>query len=187
MKVVDNSRYEKAKDYVQQHYTIRDFLISRNYISKTFHGNDLNCFDHDEKTPSMKVDWERNRFNCFACPAGGGFVEFVCHYNDKIEGKRTSKESVVESLLKQSRVMQQSLGFNSIYVNNEIIKVDFGSYGSRRINKAKLITSGDIYRKYKDKSLDTIMKVVSLVQEGLTWEEVEELMNIKKSDLNREE
>lgn len=40
------------------------------------------CPFHDDQDPSMKVNTEKNIFNCFACGAGGNILDFVMKMDD---------------------------------------------------------------------------------------------------------
>ena len=40
------------------------------------------CPFHDDQKPSLKINTERNIYNCFPCGAGGNVLEFVMEYDE---------------------------------------------------------------------------------------------------------
>ena len=110
----------------------------------------LSCPFHSEKTPSLKIDTERQRFYCFGCGVSGDSISFVqklhgLNFKDALRylnleelPKINSEQQKKRALVKDFREWEKSL-------KNELV---------------------DYYREFK-----------SITRDLKTWEEVEEFQD----------
>ena len=60
-----------------------DFRLVLNNYGLTYDFNktqvSINCPFHDDSSPSCKINFEKNIFNCFGCHTSGNIIDFVCY------------------------------------------------------------------------------------------------------------
>ncbi|MCF7911599.1 MAG: toprim domain-containing protein [Candidatus Cloacimonetes bacterium] len=76
----NNREYDKRYDYrlIKQQVRLADIL--RDYgieLNRNVDKQMVCCPFHEDKTPSMSIDTQRNMFKCFGCGAGGSVLDFV--------------------------------------------------------------------------------------------------------------
>ncbi len=114
MRKADKQRRDSAREYINSHYLIRDFLVEKGLIDKNSSSDALACFKNNDRTPSMKLTFEKNLFNCFSCGNGGSYVEMVVHFRKYILGEKVRYDNIIEEILRSDQTMQSILGFTSI-------------------------------------------------------------------------
>ena len=107
----------------------------------------LSCPFHSEKTPSLKIDTDKQRFYCFGCGASGDSISFV----QKLHG------SNFKETLKQLN-LKKPLKINSEQKKRRTLVNDFREWEKSLKNELT-----DFYREFK-----------AITRDLKTWEEVEE-------------
>ncbi len=108
----------------------------------------LSCPFHSEKTPSLKIDTDKQRFYCFGCGASGDSISFV----QKLHGSNF-KETL------QHLNLKKPLKINSEQKKRRTLVNDFREWEKSLKNELT-----DFYREFK-----------AITRDLKTWEEVEEL------------
>lgn len=106
----------------------------------------LSCPFHSEKTPSLKIDTDKQRFYCFGCGASGDSISFV----QKLHGSNF-KETL------QHLNLKKPLKINSEQKKRRTLVNDFREWEKSLKNELT-----DFYREFK-----------SMTRDLKTWEEVE--------------
>lgn len=107
----------------------------------------LSCPFHSEKTPSLKIDTDKQRFYCFGCGASGDSISFV----QKLHGSNF-KETL------QHLNLKKPLKINSEQKKRRTLVNDFREWEKSLKNELT-----DFYREFK-----------AITRDLKTWEEVEE-------------
>lgn len=111
-------RFKRAKEQINTEYRIVD--LAKNFgIKLAPSGQHMVCPFHDDSTPSLAIDYERNIFNCFGCGAGGSYVNFYTACEKKFKDRNIYSSTAVEEILKADPALQHQLGFTSIYDSYE--------------------------------------------------------------------
>lgn len=77
-KVPDNTKWEIAYEYATQIVQIADVIT--NLLGVTNFNRNIKCPFHEDKSPSLKIYTNNNRFVCFGCSARGSPIDFVMKY-----------------------------------------------------------------------------------------------------------
>lgn len=173
MRKADKQRMDSARDYINSHYFIRDFLVEKGLLDKNSGVDALACFKNNDKTPSMKFTFEKNLFKCFSCGNGGSYVKMVIHFREYILGEKVRYSAVIEEILRSDQTMQSILGFTSIFTNvKKEIKLE-----RRKLNRARIVTYAMLSERIKELPIDRQLRLTRLVQEGITPEELEKFLD----------
>ena len=176
----DQERVDKVLDYIEnnsdyniEHYLNKYKLLDgakmqgSNYmISCPFHGSD--------SSPSMSIDLKNNRFRCFGCGIKGKLINFIIEYSNKYLGTNLTFISTVEMLLREDPVMRATLKFNSIYKTktlNELREIKRTKLDSKCMLPATYSELATMMKRRKI-SIDEILRMLFLVQEGLEPQEI---------------
>lgn len=176
---VDEARANQAKEYFIKTLSFMDYLEEFKLLDKsvkTSQGIDICCPFHHEKAPSLKIDFESNRYNCFGCgeKGGGNIISFITRYKKECLGQTyVNYYKVIDLLIKSSPKHALILGFDTIFINS------FSSIENRLNVKPKRFT----FSKEEPKNFATLSKrlcddgdvdakvtAISLMQEGFPVE-----------------
>jgi DNA primase len=74
------------------------------------------CFSHDEKTPSLDINFNKNNFHCFGCGIKGDQIELVkayrsVNFNDACEWLSREFLNVPINSFNNKRILKRSLAF----------------------------------------------------------------------------
>lgn len=75
-KMTDFTEIKRTSDFrtVLNKYSI-PFDIGKIQVS-------IKCPFHNDSSPSCKINFEKNIFNCFGCSTSGNIIDFVCYMED---------------------------------------------------------------------------------------------------------
>ncbi len=79
-RVPKNTRWEQAYDHATQGVRIED--VASNLLGITNFRRNIKCPFHEDKSPSLKIYPDNNRFVCFGCGARGSPIDFVMKYKN---------------------------------------------------------------------------------------------------------
>ena len=165
-------RRVKARDAVNTALSIFDFLAehkitpnAHHAISCPFHGND--------EDPSLGITQDGHGFNCFGCGAKGGYIKFRTLWEQKVEGKETNYNEVLEKILQENPSVCEELGFSSIF--SEIIsdiQIEHDQDGrlilpkrpEKNYQRVKTATIKSIFDKLTE--IGDILSFIEFVQKG---------------------
>lgn len=184
---VDDNLVKLAVDYVMGHYKLKDY-VEKFGLTDGMHREGqstlvIKCFRHDDKTPSLKIDEDRNLYNCLSCGHGGNLIQFIADYKRTVQGIRTTFYSELEAMLKADPVMQLRVGGNTLYKNVEIDVTGITRMNVRRSLSFNAVeqkpkTYLELSRKIKREMCDTntILTSVDLMQQGLSPEAIYDVL-----------
>ena len=183
MKEVNIKKFTLLKEYLIESdwYTIERFLKENNLFKKAVWKSDgsvmLECPFHDDRNPSFSLDSRNDLFRCFSCGAHGRFINFLQAYY-KSQGIELNIYEVAERLLKRDKLMQDTLGFSTIFqvmtinsfgfdTEDLIIKRDYKLKESVAPLSYKLLAN-----KVKKLGIEEQVLFIKLMQDGRTPEDI---------------
>ena len=134
---ISDERIKKASAYFNNHLSFEECLKKYRLLDNavpTSEGVNISCPFHTDKTPSCKINYQKNVYHCFSQGCQGNVIQFMSAYETECLEHRTSYSEVIEKLLKSDRNAQLELGFSSIYEMDYRIE----DFTPRKINKFKL-------------------------------------------------
>ena len=129
MKTVNEFRFAQVKEFLKNSsvYTIENYMkkndMLNQYKRRTYTNITAPCPFHD-KNPSFSLDTAEDIFRCFSCGAHGRFINFM-HTLALNKGEKVTIYDIAERLLKQDTMMQEFLGFKTIYHSASAKSDDF--------------------------------------------------------------
>lgn len=116
---LDYTKIREELDFstVLEHYEI-PFKAGTNQIK-------IHCPFHEDKTPSLSIDTEGKKFNCFGCPAKGNALEFVLLQEG---GEKGNKEDLYNAATHALKIMHLD--------SKDFFKENAGAGGSKSTAKA---------------------------------------------------
>jgi hypothetical protein len=79
-KIPKDTKWKRAYDYATQIVRIEDVI--NNFLGITNLKRNIKCPFHKDKSPSLKVYTDNNKFVCFGCGARGSPIDFVMQYKN---------------------------------------------------------------------------------------------------------
>ena len=153
---VNNSEMYTFERFVAEH-RLDDDVVRRDHdiiIKCPFHGND--------EAPSCSLNDKIHGYHCFACGAKGNYIRFLTNYDIEVKGIRTNYYQKLNDLLREDPFMQASLGFNTIYVKDDVFVEDLRDHKRFRAAKGKLVPETYL-------ELSTLMKKEKCTQEEIIF------------------
>lgn len=183
MREVNEFRFAQLKEYLVESrlYTIENFMRKNGLLEDyTLRGSNsilASCPFHEDKNPSFSLNTHEDIFRCFSCGAHGRYLNFM-HYYYLNKGEKVTIYDVAEKILKKDVLIQETLGFKTIYksklvtsdsftYDDYIIKRDF------KFNKEEVQVSYKIIAKrLKNASLEEKVAFVHRMQNGESPEDL---------------
>ena len=180
---VNDDRFHQVRQYTidSDRYTIEKFLKTKGLFNRAqSKGNGnimLECPFHEDKNPSLSINTERGLYRCFSCNSYGTYLNFI-HTYYLSQGSKLTLYDVAERVLSKDSIMQEELGFSSIYktsnlksrdfnVDDLIIRKNYNFRGSNPPISYRLIADS-----LKDYPIEDRVRFVSLMQSGMNPEDV---------------
>lgn len=113
------SAIRESGDYSFDKYCSKHDLYRRGKELKAG-GVWIACPFHGDLSPSLSFNEEKGIWHCFGCGAGGNLVDFMYDYETKVLNRELSKSAYLNELLRESSVLQASLGFSTILKNDHL-------------------------------------------------------------------
>lgn len=138
MKVSDE-KLKSASKFFNDSLDFQNVLGDRNLLNdaqQTSTGFLMKCPFHDDSSPSMRVDVNRNVYKCFAgsCGCQGNIITFITDYEKVVMGVSRNYFQTIELLLKGDPNARRVLGFNSIYEEG----IDLKTFKADGLRKFKI-------------------------------------------------
>lgn len=162
-------------------YTFDEFCsnngLYHEHDRKRIDGIFINCPFHSETTPSLLINEEKRKFNCFGCGAHGGYLEFITMYDNTVTGAELKASQKANELLRGDAELQGMLGFTTVFqkecVNiQEFKKLDFKRFELEKKPASTYLELASKMQKRKCE-LQQIMFALILMQQGLPPEVIE--------------
>lgn len=152
-------------DYTRQNYSIVEFLKSKGLWNET---GTIKCPFHPETNPSFRVNAENNVYHCFSCNSKGSYINLLYDYTTKVEERSISFYNCVQEVLNNDTVMQNTLGFTSIFKNEEeIASLDEVVAGVYKPFRPIIVTKKTYQIIFKQlTSLEDKLELFSMIQKG---------------------
>lgn len=177
MKEVNDFRFNQVRDYLKNSsvYSIENFMrkngMLEHYKRRNFDSIIATCPFHEDKNPSFSLNVSEDIFRCFSCGAHGRFINFMHEYYLN-KGEKVTIYDVAERILKGDPIMQESLGFKTIYHSASAKSENF-TYDNFTVKKLfvfdknKVPTSYKlIAKKLKKASIDEQVSFIFKMQHG---------------------
>ena len=139
---------------------------------------EITCPLHEDKRPSMRLSKRQGVFHCFSCGAKGTYTKFLW----LLAGKPVAYSVYCEQILKASIPMQQTMHFDSLFVEGS--KLD-PAFEQRRVFNKEVhlgselpITSLVSQARALDDSWDSLCFSLTMLQQGVNTDSV--LVLLKK-------
>lgn len=162
---VNTEKLEAVKEYTQRYYSLYDLFGD---IGIDRESKKLYCPFHNENIPSFNVDYENNNYHCFSCGSGGGYLNFLHEYEEKVLRIKKGYYQFVESVLKKDNQMRHILGFDSIFIEytqsdtiKEIMTNPLTTYTPKQVDIKSYITE-----EKKIKNIKLLLDYYSAIEKG---------------------
>ncbi len=133
---------------------------------------EMACILHEDKRPSLRLTKATGTYHCFSCGAKGTYTKFMW----ELRGRPMPYAEFCEQILKSSPVLQQKLGFNTLYVTAQSVDAAFEKRIILSVNDYKQAHMPITVLSNKIKSLDnsweSLVTSLVLLQEGVMPEGV---------------
>lgn len=116
-KQIDAVRRKRVLDYIKDNYSLLNYLRELNLWDDG--PTVIKCPFHPDSRPSFNIDIENQKFKCFSCGKGGGYISFYHEYHISVVEDDKNFNSHVEEILNNDITMQKDLGFNTIFIKLE--------------------------------------------------------------------
>lgn len=180
---VNKKRKKKVLEYIRasNDYSFEKFInehkLGRNAL---YRASDvvIECPFHEDLAPSCSMNDSIGAFQCFSCGRHGSYIDFLVMYANEIEGIHTNFYQMLNSLLRDDRIMQSSLGFSTIYENGSVKLLGKREKVQLRDGVSHIGTFVELADEIKKRKLTEkeIRLFISLMQQDFTVEEVSRIM-----------
>lgn len=119
---LDNAKVDRLKTYVDNNFKLSD-LFTELKIRRSEKGK-IYCPFHPENNPSFTVDFEMNKFHCFSCAKGGGYLNFLYFYRKyavsgldirtNTKGNGLTYNQFLQDFLRENPRVQEALKISSL-------------------------------------------------------------------------
>ncbi len=132
----------------------------------------LCCPFHEDADPSFRIMKRTGIWNCFSCGQSGTLLKLI----HRLSVTSLSFYDFADNLLRSDKLLQNTLGFNTIYrdLNDFSNNTDFEPF--KRFKPSKTadlpITVLSDYLQRKEKSFDTLKASLSMIQQDISIMEI---------------
>lgn len=94
------------------------FLADNNLLQDAEEKNSdlwIPCPFHDDASPSCSINEHKYVYNCFSCGRHGNLISLIKDYKNEFERSNASYYQVLNDFLRVDKEMQATLGYNSIF------------------------------------------------------------------------
>lgn len=192
-RTVNESAVKKCLDYMKgtSRYSLESFLNEHNLLenAKTQGNNlEITCPFHEDYSPSLSVNLDKEMYKCFSCGRGGGSINFKVEYLNELEGSNYTFYTYIEKLLKSDRLMQFATGVNTIFIKTDE-SIELGNF-KRFVPTLETSNEPTNYLELagklkSDNNITTNQKLyfISLMTKGISPTEIyKDLYDIKEKD-----
>ena len=191
-KLLDKDRLNKCVDYILGTYSFEEYLrkyglfnddlLKEGKVEVGYNQIKIPCPfpPHVDYDPSLVVNTETNLYNCYGCEEGGNLITFISHYETKVLNHKIGYVNLVETFLKNDKRLRLSVGFDSVFIAQEVTIDTIQSLRARSSlsfrNKNKdpknfIELSKIIMNEFKNND-NVINTAISLMQQGMEADDI---------------
>lgn len=173
-KIINQDRRRQVLDYINENYSLSSLLKDLGVWDGST--TVIKCPFHADSRPSFNIDSDNNRYKCFSCGSGGGYMSFYYKYHTETLEEDKYFNDYVEEILSSDYNMQESLGYSTIFVKVETIVAlkDLAQFEYKKPNLINVDVRSleTIRRKVIKEGVDTLMDFYADVERGLNLDDL---------------
>lgn len=116
-KSINAQRRQSVLEYVKEHYALEKLLKDLGVWDGG--ATVITCPFHPDSRPSFNINIDDGFYKCFSCGSSGGYMSFYHEYHKRVIEDDKYFNDHVEEVLQNDIVMQETLGFSTIFVKIE--------------------------------------------------------------------
>lgn len=193
---VNKQRYELAVKAMEElagagtQFTFDEFCkengLYGQHDRKRLDGVFISCPFHREDKPSLFINEDKRKWNCFGCSTGGDYLEFITKYDTEVLGQKVTRAAKLNELLHTNNSLRAKVDFDTVFDSEqphskELQTLSFRKFTTKQqVPKTYLELASTMQK--SNCSVQSIKYAISLMQGGITPEVIfEQLRRFSQS------